>query len=205
MRYSQYLLAFTQKLPNKCFWKKNAIQKIFQEYLNRKLADSMEQFDYIGFKLALCFGANPNIDAKIQKGYHLVTRCARSGEVELLKLLLDFGGDIYGGEPEGGYMPIHMAASKGHAPVIELLIEYGADIHSLYQLEPHNMRKGWTPLICACQQNQTQAVITLLKLGANHLDKNDLGVYALDIAKKYKNKEMIQAILAAEKPVILKR
>lgn len=169
----------------------------------------MEKFDYIGFKLALCLGANPNIDSQIQKGYHLVTRCARSGEVELLQLLLDFGADVNAGEAKGGYLPIHMAAAKGHAPILELLVRYGADIHCVYQLLDNNrvmQDRGWTPLICACRQNQTQAVITLLKLGANPLDKDDLGVGALDIATKYKNKEMIQALYPAyrDTPVILK-
>ena len=34
----------------------------------------------------------------------------------------------------------------------------------------------------------------LLKLGANHLDSNDLGISVLDIATKHKNRIMIKAI-----------
>lgn len=206
LRRNKYLISLARKLPNKHFWMSDFIKKYYQETLDKKLADSMEKFDYIGFKLALCLGANPNIDAKIKKGYHLVTRCARSGDIQLLKVLLDFGGDINGGESSGGYLPIHMAATKGHPEVLELLIQYGADIHTVYQLRDENnniQNKGWTPLICACQQNKTEAVIALLKLGANHLDKNDLGVSALDIATKYKNREMVQALFNCyvEKPV----
>lgn len=207
LRRNKYLISLAKKMPNKNFWITPFMKKYYQEYLDKKLTDSMEKFDYIGFKLALCLGANPNIDAKIKKGYHLVTRCARSGDVDLLKLLLDFGGDINGGEEVGGYLPIHIAATKGHPQILELLINYGSNVHSLYQLrdEYSNIMEGraWTPLICACQQNKTEAVDMLLNLGANHLDKNDLNVSALDIATKHKNREMVQRIFNCykEKPV----
>ena len=93
---NKYLLYFIKKIPNKQFFVSKYIQKNYQNKINQYLLNSMETFNYIGFKLALCLGANPNIDAKIQKGYHLVTRCARSGDALLLSTLLDFGGDING-------------------------------------------------------------------------------------------------------------
>ena len=194
---NKYLLYFIKKIPNKQFFVSKYIQKNYQNKINQYLLNSMETFNYIGFKLALCLGANPNIDAKIQKGYHLVTRCARSGDALLLSTLLDFGGDINGGTAKGGYLPIHMAATKGHANIIEILIQRGADINSIYEIEDQNKnmkRVGWTPLVCACQENKTDAVLMLLKLGANHLDKNDLGISILDIATKFKNRIMIKAI-----------
>ncbi len=197
LRRNKYLIKLVKKIPNKEFFIAKFTKKYTQNYLNKKLLNSMETFDYIGFKLSLCFGANPNIDAKIQKGYHLVTRCARSGDELLLSTLLDFGGDINGGESQGGYLPIHMAATKGHANILELLIQYGSNINAIYELKDENntiQKKGWTPLICACQANKTEAVLMLLKLGANHLDSNDLGVSALDIATKHKNRIMIKAI-----------
>ena len=194
---NKYLLYFIKKIPNKQFFVSKYIQKNYQNKINQYLLNSMETFNYIGFKLALCLGANPNIDAKIQIGYHLVTRCARSGDALLLSTLLDFGGDINGGTAKGGYLPIHMAATKGHANIIEILIQRGADINSIYEIEDQNKnmkRVGWTPLVCACQENKTDAVLMLLKLGANHLDKNDLGISILDIATKFKNRIMIKAI-----------
>ena len=147
---NKYLLYFIKKIPNKQFFVSKYIQKNYQNKINQYLLNSMETFNYIGFKLALCLGANPNIDAKIQKGYHLVTRCARSGDALLLSTLLDFGGDINGGTAEGGYLPIHMAATKGHANIIEILIQRGADINSIYEIEDQNKnmkRVGWTPLV----------------------------------------------------------
>ena len=194
---NKYLLYFIKKIPNKKFFVSKYIQKNYQNKINQYLLNSMETFNYIGFKLALCLGANPNIDVNFKEGYHLVTRCARSGDALLLSTLLDFGGDINGGAYKGGYLPIHMAATKGHANIIEILIQRGADINSIYEIEDQNKnmkRVGWTPLVCACQENKTDAVLMLLKLGANHLDKNDLGISILDIATKFKNRIMIKAI-----------
>lgn len=69
-----------KSLPDKPIFFHSVMKKYFQEKLNKVLTNSMEKFNYPMFKISLYLGANPNIDAQIKKGYHLVTRCARSGE-----------------------------------------------------------------------------------------------------------------------------
>lgn len=201
LRRNKTLISLALKLDNKKFFCADFIKKYFQEKLDKKLADSMEKFDYISLKLSLCLGANPNINAKVGSNYHLITRCARSGDTLLLRTLLDFGGDVFGNQKNGGYQPIHIAATKGHGDIISLLIEYGAQVHDVFELEELKDKKrnpnfpaGWTPLVCACNHNKTDAVVALLNGGANHLDVNESGVSVLDIATKHKNREMIMAI-----------
>lgn len=185
-------------LPNKPVFLSPIFKKFFQNKLNRLLTNSMEKFNYVGFKLALYLGANPNIDAQIKQGYHLVTRCARSGEGLFLETLLKFGGDVHANLPKGGYFPIHMSATKGHAISIELLVKYGADIHAVYELpeisKVSNYPLGWTALICSCIHNKTEAGKKLLDLGANPLDANEKGVSSIGICLKNKNEELANYI-----------
>lgn len=208
LKRNQEFIRWVKKIPNKKMALSSIFQKYFQAWLNKKLTDSMEKFDYPLMKMVLCLGANPNIDAKVGTDYHLITRCARSGDVLLLETLLDFGGDVFGGAQNGGYQPIHMAAVKNHPDIIETLIKYGANVNALFELDELKgkelhpaLPRGWTPIICACQHNKTEAVKVLLKNGANHLDINESGVLAIDIATKHKNREMILAIFNSYKEV----
>lgn len=205
MKRNKFLIKLIKCLPNKPIFCSSIFKKYWQERLNTLLTNSMETFNYIGFKTALYLGANPNIDAQIKKGYHLVTRCARSGEALFLDTLLEFGGDVHANLPKGGYFPIHMAATKGMELSIEVLIKHGADIHAVYELEDleriSDYPIGWTPLICACIQNKTLAAKKLLDLGANPFDMNEKGIKALDICLKLKNKELADYILEKQKLV----
>ena len=190
-------------LPHKPIWCSGFLKKNYQIKLNKFLTKSMEKFNYFGFKLALYLGADPNIDAQIKLGYHLVTRCARSGEALFLDTLLKFGGDVHANLPKGGYFPMHMAATKGMEESINVLFNHGADIHAVYELEnkpfdcPYSY--GWTPLICACIHDKTLAGEKLLDLGANPFDVNENGVKAVDICLKMKNQELANYILNKQK------
>lgn len=196
MKRNKFLIQLINFFPNKPLVVAKILKKHYQCSLNTLLTNSMETFNYIGFKTALLLGANPNIDAQTKKGYHLVTRCARSGEDSFLKTLIEFGGDVHGNEAKGGYMPLHMAATKGMASAIEVLVHHGAHIHALYYLKEHHSYEpiGWTPLICACLHNKTQAAKMLLDLGANPSDTNEHGENALQICIKNKNDELIEHI-----------
>ncbi len=196
-----------KSLPNKSIFCAPFFQKHFQSKLNVLLTDSMEKFNYVGFKLALYLGANPNIDAQTKLGYPLVTRAARSGEALFLDTLLNFGASSHANLPKGGYFPLHMAATKGMEKAIEVLIMHDADINAIYELEGikplHDNPLGWTPLICACINNKTLAGQKLLELGANPFDTNEKGVSAIDICLKVKNQELANSILAKQKSSIL--
>ncbi|KAK3346991.1 ankyrin repeat-containing domain protein, partial [Lasiosphaeria hispida] len=48
-------------------------------------------------------------------------------DIEVVKLLLDKGGDITAAT-EDGYTPLYSASNKGHLEVVKLLLNKGADI-----------------------------------------------------------------------------
>lgn len=205
MKRNKKLIYLINKLPNKPVFFSRFLKKYWQTKLNKILTASMESFNYPGFKLALYLGAEPNIDAQTQKGYHLVTRCARSGESLFLDTLLDFGGCVNANLPKGSYLPIHMAATKGMQDAIEVLFKHSADINAVYDLEEIKKTTrpttGWTPLICACIHNKTLAGKKLLDLGANPFDTNEKGVAAVDICLKMKNEELAKYILEKQKSI----
>lgn len=199
LKRNSNIINYFKWLPNKKMSVHQFFQKHFQNYLNKMLANSMEEFNYPKFKTVLMLGANPNIDAKSKIGYHIVTRCARSGEVDFLEALIQFGGDVEGGTEPGGYTPMHIAATKGMHQSIKLLAKYKADINAVFELS--NIDKntiyplGWTPFIMACIQNKTQAAKILLDLGADPFDINEKGISALTICKKLKNTELVEYII----------
>jgi ankyrin repeat protein len=203
IKRNNIVLDFFQRLPNQPLGFSSFFKKHFQFKLNKLLTNSMEIFDYPKFKLALMLGANPNIDAQIKKDYHLVTRCARSGEALFLNTLIEFGGDVHANLPVGGYFPIHMAATKGMASTIEILVKHGANIHAVYHLEEIKPKDGyplgWSALICACMQNKTEAVEKLLELGANPFDTNEKGISAIDICLKNNNSKLANILQEKQK------
>ena len=131
----------------------------------------MEDFSEIRVKIALMFGADPNILTKIANSYPLVTRAARSGHAGILRRLLESGGDPRTGEEYSRYQPIHMAAAKGMHECIEALIEHGADPNAryIYDMDGTPLMKppGATALYLAEIHGKKKCIDVLLSLGAN--------------------------------------
>lgn len=198
LKNNQSVINLMESIPYKPVFFSSFLKKHYQKKLNELLINSMEDFNYPTFKLALYLGAEPNIDVISQKDYHLVTRCARSGEALFLNTLLNFGGNVTANEAIGGYLPLHMAATKGMVETIDILIKHGANINAVYEVNSTKKTKnpkGWTPLICACIHNKTEAGKKLLDLGANPFDKNEKGLNAVTICLNNKNQELADYIL----------
>src|SRR6185436_763500 len=70
-------------------------------------------------------GANPNDGSESP-----VMAAARSGSVEVMKLLLSHGGDANAVEAVRGQTALMWAVAERHADVACLLIDYGADLHA---------------------------------------------------------------------------
>ena len=68
-------------------------------------------------------GANPNAGRESP-----VLAAARSGNVEVMKLLLAHGGDANAKEPARGQTALMWAVAEKHAGVARVLIEHGADV-----------------------------------------------------------------------------
>lgn len=95
-------------------------------------------------------------------GYFSVHWAAKQGSIDMLKLLSEFGADLHMvSENDDRICPIHWAAYDGKIAVLKYLLSMpGSDI----DIQDGN---GATPLICAVKNNQPDAVIYLLKNGAD--------------------------------------
>ncbi|KAA8577061.1 hypothetical protein EYC84_007071 [Monilinia fructicola] len=80
---------------------------------------------------------------------------AKWGNIKVIKLLLEAGADIEGGE-EDGQIPLLLAASFGRVDVVKLLLDCGADIKA-------KCPRGRTPLWYARNSwGVSEAVVELL-------------------------------------------
>lgn len=70
-------------------------------------------------------GALPNVGQETA-----VMAAARTGNVDVMKLLLAHGGDVNAKESERGQTALMWAASEKHPDLVRLLLEKGADVHA---------------------------------------------------------------------------
>ena len=111
------------------------------------------------------------------------------GYLELAKLLIDKGADVN----KPGWTPLHYAASKGNIEMIRLLLEENAYIDAA---SPN----GTTPLMMAAGYSSNPlASKVLLEEGADPTLINDKDLSAADFARKEKQFETEQLILAYAK------
>ncbi|WP_354623038.1 ankyrin repeat domain-containing protein [Psychromonas sp. MME2] len=82
--------------------------------------------NYQGVEALLKLGANPN--QRFDQGYTPMWFAAGGDDIKLLKLLLQYGGDV--DIWAEGKSPLVLAALQDRTAHYELLIEYGADINS---------------------------------------------------------------------------
>ena len=111
---------------------------------------------------------------------------AIKGQVDLAKILIDKDADVN----KPGWTPLHYAASKGSVPMIELLLDNDAYIDA--ESPNHS-----TPLMMAAMYGSEDAVRTLLDAGADPTLKNELGLSAIDFAKRAERPAVAELIAAA--------
>lgn len=110
---------------------------------------------------------------------------ALRGYTAVCQALIDRDADVN----KPGWAPLHYAATAGHLEVIQLLLDHHAYIDAA---SPN----GSTPLMMAAMYGSASAVKLLLESGADVGLKNDLGLTAIDFARRSKHIESVE-ILAA--------
>jgi len=143
-------------------------------------------------------GANPNAGRESP-----VLSAARSGNVEVMTLLLAHGGDANAKEPGRGQTALMWAAAEKHAGVARVLIEHGADVKA--KTVPvrtagsgrgggigglggggmggaSNGANGFTPLLFAVRAGDLASVRLLAGAGADVNDTAADGLSALVLA-----------------------
>lgn len=98
---------------------------------------------------------------------------ALRGSLEICTVLVERNADVN----KSGWTPLHYAATGGHIDVLQLLLDHHAYVDS----ESPN---GSTPLMMAAMYGTLGAVRILLEAGADPAIKNELGLSALDFAKR---------------------
>lgn len=114
------------------------------------------------------------------------------GQVAMAAAMLAKEADVN----KPGWAPLHYAATAGHIELITLLLEN----HAYIDAESPN---GSTPLMMAAQYGTASAVKLLLEEGADPLLKNQLGLTAIDFARRADradSAEMIGAFVRAKQP-----
>lgn len=115
-------------------------------------------------KILVSNGADPNA---LNRTWNAVQRAVSGGYLDILKYLLENGGDIHSG------LLIERAAHGGQAEVMRFLIGKGLES------EPKNLY----PLQTAAYQGHQACVEVLLAAGANPMRKDHWGRTALDRAQ----------------------
>lgn len=84
---------------------------------------------------------------------------AESGQVDVVRMLLQYGAVVDRGNPKGGTALMY-AAVAGQTETIRALVAAGADPN-------HRVRHGWTPLLLATAKGHVATVRALTGLGAD--------------------------------------
>lgn len=123
------------------------------------------------------------VEARTKQDESALMMAALSGNEELARTLIVKGADVN----KTGWTPLHYAATKGHLRMIKLLLEQSAYI------DAESPNKS-TPLMMAALYGTLDAVKLLISEGADVLVKNELGLSALDFAKRGNRSDAVELL-----------
>jgi ankyrin repeat protein len=116
------------------------------------LCDAIDAHSAEMIQLLLRHGADPNAMTSNQwYAWNATLRAAARGEVEIVQVLVEGGGDPDIQDWEGR-TPLSYAAEGGHVGVVRLLLGYGVDVFS------RDAVRGWRALDWAVQEGMTGVV-----------------------------------------------
>ena len=132
---------------------------------------------------ALMADAKTDIEKLDPAGENAMMLAALNGDTDLVKALIDKGAEVN----KKGWAPLHYAAANGHDDIVKLLLDSSAYIDA-------GSPNGTTPLMMAARGNHISTVKVLLDAGADSRIKNQLGLTALDFAKRYHAKDVTEGL-----------
>lgn len=107
------------------------------------------------------------VTALLEKGVDAssgVTGAAKSGQKEVIDLLVRHGADVQASEKRH---PLNVAASYGHLGIVETLLSAGADVNAATTASGEYPPPGTTALMCAAGNGHGAVVSRLIEAGAN--------------------------------------
>lgn len=122
-----------------------------------------------------------------------LSRDAIDGNFGSVKKRVNAGGNVNEFD-KWGWTPLHWAVYYRSLPITKFLLENGAD-PNLQTTEAYgSMQSGCTPLIIAAYYGLPDFAEPLLKHGAKTDIADDKGMTAIDFARQYQYKEVIELI-----------
>jgi ankyrin repeat protein len=117
-----------------------------------------------------------NINAKDSYGWNFLMWASRTGDFDIVKLLLDRGATI-DDKDNSGSTSLMFASYSGHFDIVQLLLERGANVNLTNNI-------GETALHNACKKQSNIPIITeLLKYGADPNITNKYKQKPIDVFK----------------------
>jgi ankyrin repeat protein len=138
-------------------------------------------------------GANPNEDT--QMGNNPLEEACLHGEKDMAALLLAHNATL-----ERAPKALLHAAYEGNVDIMQMLLDHGADInlhpYGKYTTLPlQRESEDWgSALHTAVKGGHMEAVEFLLEKGAAKDYRNEVGVTALDLAKKLGHEEIVRLL-----------
>lgn len=127
-----------------------------------------------------------DVNATDKCGQSCLYLATKKGSITIIKMLIQFGADL-NMLGELGYTPLHWAIRTQSVKIVEAFIEHGADVNARYV--------GTTALHAAISQHINIEIIRELILAkADMTIKDGNGETALDVARGYLNREIIELI-----------
>ncbi|MFC1842891.1 ankyrin repeat domain-containing protein [Candidatus Dependentiae bacterium] len=127
-------------------------------------------------------------------------------KIEIAKLLIENGANV-NFQTCNGQTPLMLAITKNKLELVRLLIEKGADVNTQAKIEMASLKMSFTALAIAVGMQNLPMVELLLENGADpsiknkdgqNQDKYKDGKTALEQAKEFDNKELIEILLKYE-------
>ena len=129
-----------------------------------------------------------DLDVRGHLGTNPLHGAAYSGNLEVVRILIEYNPAYINARDEGGRTPLDWA-SRGHnfkdGSILRLLLEHGAVINMQDQ-------DGWTPLHTASRFGALEVVRVLLEHGADVEAKDNVGETALQFAAEFGQDEVVK-------------
>ena len=141
-------------------------------------------------KVEICklfISAGIDINSRDDLGTPMLNVAVRNDNIELTKMLLEYGADINAVSNDRGYTAVMDAVWKGNKDITKLLIEQGAELNTI-------SKEGQSNLVLAVGANNIAICKMLAENGADPDIKDQMGMSAYNYASLFK-KVQIQEIL----------
>jgi ankyrin repeat protein len=139
-------------------------------------------------ELLTSHGADLNIRSSNSEGWGPLHIAADQKKIEIARLLIAQGADLNLQSSKKGWTPLYLAVVNGNYQMAQFLIEKGSEVNL------PSRQTLWTPLHEAVLRRRKDLVELLLNANANPRSKSKSLMSPIDLAKKNKQKEILDLL-----------